>query len=145
MERDIDPVSCLARDGLKRVEFSVITLNASLAHKLELSAPSLKRYLIMIELLSKVCIPVRIMAFSLIPGLLDHEIEGILEPGKDADAKSMSWMSLTGLYSIRASRFAPLQSGAIPQISAWRQPEMPPMVAPGSRPVDEAGARATPL
>ena len=87
MERDIDLVSCLARDGLKRVEVSVITQNASLARKLERRAPSPKRYLIMIERLSKVWIPVRIMTFTLIPGLTDHEIEGILEPGKDAGAK----------------------------------------------------------
>ena len=35
VERNIDLASCLAREGLKRVGVSVITLNASLARKLE--------------------------------------------------------------------------------------------------------------
>ena len=48
----------------------------------------------MIERISKARIPVRIMASTLIPGLTDHEMEGILEPGKDSGAKGVSWISL---------------------------------------------------
>ena len=47
-----------------------------------------------VERLSKAGIHVRILASPLIPGLTDHEMEGILEAGKDAGAKSASWISL---------------------------------------------------
>ena len=61
----------------------------------------------MIERLSKACIPVRIMASTLIPGLTDHEMEGILEPGKDSGAKGVSWISLRLTRNFRAvSRLA---------------------------------------
>ena len=67
-ERDIDLLASLAGDGLTLVGISVITLNTSLAHKFEPSAPSSKRRMMMIERLSKA--------------------------GKDAGTKSVRWISL---------------------------------------------------
>lgn len=94
IERDIDILADMARDGLVRVGISVTTLDADLSRKLEPRAPSPQRRLEMIRRLSDAGIDVRIMTSPLIPGLTDHELEGLLEAGRDAGAIAASWVML---------------------------------------------------
>lgn len=94
VERDIDILSDMARLNLVRVGISVTTLCPKLSRKMEPRAPNPKRRLQIIERLSKQGIPVRIMASPLVPGLSDHELERILEQGKNAGASSASWIML---------------------------------------------------
>ncbi|WP_272006329.1 PA0069 family radical SAM protein [Roseovarius sp. ZX-A-9] len=94
IERDIDILQELARDGLVRVGISVTTLDAGLARRLEPRAPSPKRRLATIRALSEAGIPVRIMTSPLIPGLTDHELEALLAAGRDAGAVAASWIML---------------------------------------------------
>ncbi len=94
IEHDIDILAGMAARGLVRVGVSVTTLDAGLARRMEPRAPSPKRRLAMIARLSEAGIPVRIMASPMVPGLSDHELEGILQAGRDAGARAASWIML---------------------------------------------------
>ncbi len=94
VERDIDLLAPMARLGLVRVGISLTTLDADLSRRMEPRAPSPKRRLKAIEKLVQSGIPVRVMTSPLVPGLTDHELEQLLQAGKDAGADSASWIML---------------------------------------------------
>jgi len=94
IERDIDILRDMARDGLVRVGISITSLDVTLSRKLEPRAPSPKRRLATIRALSDAGIPVRIMTSPVIPGLTDHELESLLKAGSDAGAVAASWIML---------------------------------------------------
>jgi DNA repair photolyase len=86
VERDIDQIASMAALGLAAVSVSVTTLNDDLARKMEPRAPAPKRRLLMIERLARAGIPTRIQVSPLIPGLTDHELEAVMQAGRDAGA-----------------------------------------------------------
>lgn len=94
IERDIDLLAPMAAAGLCRVGISLTTLDAELARRMEPRVPSPARRLKVIERLSAAGIPVRVMTSPLVPGLTDHELEALLEAGRDAGATSASWIML---------------------------------------------------
>jgi len=94
IERDLDLLARFARLGLVRVGISVTTLDPVLSRKMEPRAPSPARRLQVIERLSAACIPVRVMASPMVPGLSDAELEAILEAGARAGAEAASWIML---------------------------------------------------
>ena len=94
IERDIDILEPMARRGLVRVGISVTTLDAGLSRKMEPRAPAPLRRLQTIQRLAQAGIPVRIMASPMIPALTDPELESILRAGKEAGARTASWIML---------------------------------------------------
>lgn len=86
VERDIDLIAPMAADGLAAVSISITTLDDALARKMEPRAPSPQRRLQMIRQLSNAGIPVRIQVSPLIPALTDHELEAVMQAGRDAGA-----------------------------------------------------------
>ena len=94
IERDIDILSRMARRGLARVGISLTTLDPDLSRSMEPRAPQPARRLKIIESLARAGIPVRIMASPLVPALTDPELEAILKAGRDAGARSASWIML---------------------------------------------------
>ncbi len=84
----------MAKQGLVRVGVSVATLDPVLARKMEPRAPSPKRRLEVIRRLAAAGVGVRVMAAPIIPGLSDHELEAVLEAGKEAGAQAASFISL---------------------------------------------------
>lgn len=86
VERDIDLIAPMAAEGLAAVSISVTTLDESLARKMEPRAPAPARRLQMIRRLAEAGIPVRIQVSPLIPALTDHELEAVMEAGRDAGA-----------------------------------------------------------
>ncbi len=94
IERDLDILAPMAADGLARAGISVTTLEPKLSRLLEPRAPTPTRRLTMIKTLAKSGVPVRIMTSPIIPALNDHEIEALLEAGKDAGAGAASWIML---------------------------------------------------
>ncbi len=86
VERDIDLIAPMAAQGLAAVSVSVTTLDDDLARKMEPRAPAPKRRLQMIRRLADAGIPVRIQVSPLIPALTDHELEAVMEAGRDAGA-----------------------------------------------------------
>ncbi len=74
VERDIDILSELAKEGLCRVIFSVTTLSEKTRRLMEPRTATIKKRLQAIERLSKAGIPVMVMAGPMIPGINTHEI-----------------------------------------------------------------------
>ena len=94
IERDLDILGPMARRGLVRVGISVTTLDAELSRQMEPRAPAPLRRLKTIQRLAQAGIPVRIMASPMIPALTDPELESILRAGKEAGARTASWIML---------------------------------------------------
>ncbi|WP_170752916.1 PA0069 family radical SAM protein [Ruegeria lacuscaerulensis] len=94
IERDLDILAPMAAKGLVRVGISLTTLDAGLSRRMEPRAPSPRRRLAIIRRLTEAGIPVRVMTSPLIPGLTDHELEQLLEAGRDAGADAASWIML---------------------------------------------------
>jgi DNA repair photolyase len=94
IERDIDILAPMAQRGLVRVGISVTTMDTKLSRLMEPRAPAPARRLMMIRRLSEAGIPVRIMASPMIPALTDPEMEAILTAGKEAGARTASWIML---------------------------------------------------
>ena len=92
--RDADILGEMGQAGIARVGISVTTLDADLARKMEPRCPAPAHRLRAIEALTKAGVPVRIMASPIIPGLTDHELEAILEAGRDAGAVAASTIPL---------------------------------------------------
>jgi DNA repair photolyase len=94
IERDIDILAPMAAQGLVRVGISITTLDAGLSRRMEPRAPAPRRRLQAIARLTAAGIPVRIMTSPIVPGLTDHEIEAMLEAGREAGADAASWIML---------------------------------------------------
>ncbi|MFN6925359.1 MAG: PA0069 family radical SAM protein [Tabrizicola sp.] len=86
IERDIDLIAPMAAQGLAAVSISVTTLDEGLARRMEPRAPAPRRRLQIIERLAQAGIPVRIQVSPLIPALTDHELEAVMQAGRDAGA-----------------------------------------------------------
>ncbi|NNL18089.1 MAG: PA0069 family radical SAM protein, partial [Boseongicola sp.] len=94
IERDTDILSDMAARNLVRVGISVTTLDARLSRSMEPRVPGPKRRLQTIRRLAEAGIPVRIQCAPVVPGLTDHELEKLLEAGKDAGAYAANWVML---------------------------------------------------
>ena len=94
IERDMDLIAALAAQGMASVSISVTTLDEGLARKMEPRAPAPKRRLLMIRRLADAGVPVRIQVSPLIPGLTDHELEAVMEAGRDAGARAANTIPL---------------------------------------------------
>jgi DNA repair photolyase len=92
--RDLDLLAGMARDKLVHVAVSITTLDAALARAMEPRAPSPLRRLAVVAALAGAGIPTAVMAAPLIPALTDHELERILEAGRDAGASSAGYILL---------------------------------------------------
>ncbi|WP_461425547.1 PA0069 family radical SAM protein [Gymnodinialimonas sp.] len=94
IERDVDILREMGQAGLARVGISVTTLQRDLARRMEPRVPSPARRLQAIETLSKAGVPVRVMVSPLVPGLTDHEVEGIVDAARDAGAVAASMIPI---------------------------------------------------
>jgi DNA repair photolyase len=94
IERDLDILAPMAARGLVRVGISVTTLDAGLARVMEPRVPAPKRRLAVIRTLTGAGVPVRVMTSPIVPMLNDHELEALLQAGKDAGADAASWIML---------------------------------------------------
>lgn len=94
IERDADILGEMGRLGLARVGISVTTLDPKTARAMEPRVPHPKRRLETIRRLTDAGCPVRVMASPVIPALTDHEMEHILQAGRDAGAITASWIML---------------------------------------------------
>ncbi|MGB0748184.1 MAG: PA0069 family radical SAM protein [Magnetospiraceae bacterium] len=92
--RDLDILAPLAAQGLASVMVSITTLDRHLARDLEPRAPTPKRRLLAIEGLAKAGVPVGVIAAPVIPGLNDHEMDGILSAAADQGAIAAGYVLL---------------------------------------------------
>ena len=94
IERDLDLLAELARDGLVHAQLSVTTLRPDLARRLEPRAASPQRRLDTISRLSAAGIPVGVLVAPVIPVLTDAELEAVLAAARDAGATAAGYTLL---------------------------------------------------
>jgi DNA repair photolyase len=94
LERDIDLLADLARDGLARVTLSLPTLDVPLKRLLEPRAASAAARLRLMRQLKEAGVPVGVLVAPVIPVLTDHEIERLLEASAAAGASSAGYVML---------------------------------------------------
>lgn len=101
IERDLDILSDMAQRNLVKAAVSITTLSNDLKHIMEPRTSSPKGRLHAVEALSKLGIPVRVMAAPMIPIINDNEMEAILRSAKDAGAMHASYVLLRLPYEVK--------------------------------------------
>lgn len=101
IERDIDLLAPMAREGLVLALVSVTTLNNELKRTLEPRTASPAARLRTIRALSEAGIPVGVMVAPVIPVLTDSELERILEAAAQAGAQSAGYVLLRLPYEVK--------------------------------------------
>jgi len=91
VERDLDLLAPMAREGIATVVMSVTTLDSRLSGRMEPRASAPARRLEAIRRLSAAGVPVGVNVAPIIPFLTDHEIEAILEAAAGAGASWAGW------------------------------------------------------
>jgi len=91
VERDLDLLAPMAREGLATVVMSVTTLDAGLARRMEPRATAPARRIEAIRRLAAAGVPVGVNVAPIIPFLTDHEVESILESAARAGASWAGW------------------------------------------------------
>jgi len=94
IQRDLDIIGHMAADQLVRVAVSVTSLDRKLARSMEPRAATPERRLGAIRALSAAGVPVTVMFAPVVPGLNDHELEGVLEAAAQAGASGAGYVAL---------------------------------------------------
>ena len=92
--RDIDLMAPMAAAGLARAAVSITTLDRKLARSMEPRAATPERRLDAVRKLTDAGIPTVVMMAPIVPGLNDHEIEGLLQRCAEAGATSAGYVVL---------------------------------------------------
>ena len=94
IERDLDLLAPMAREGLVQVAFSITTLDNRLASRLEPRATSPHGKLRAMRALHEAGVPVGVMVAPVIPMITDRELEHILEAAREHGARSAGYVLL---------------------------------------------------
>ena len=94
VERDIDLLAGMARDGLASVFLSITTFDPVLKRRLEPRSASSPARLAAMRALADAGIPVGVMAAPMIPAVNDAELEEILERSQQAGASRAGYTLL---------------------------------------------------
>ncbi len=94
VERDLDLLSELARDGLVQAAVSLPSLDAELARRMEPRAASPRRRLETLARLSAAGIPCGVLVAPVIPRLTDHDLERVLDAAARAGARTAGYVLL---------------------------------------------------
>ena len=113
IERDLDLLADLARDGLCVVGISITTLDPALKRTLEPRAASPQARLRIMRKLADAGVPVRAMFSPIIPFVNDAELEKVLELSAEAGATTASYT------------FLRLPHEVAPLFREWLQTEFP--------------------
>ncbi|MFL6619620.1 MAG: PA0069 family radical SAM protein [Povalibacter sp.] len=101
IERDVDLLAPLAREGLVLALISVTTLSNELKRTLEPRTAAPAARLRAIRTLASAGIPVGVMVAPVVPVLTDFEMESILEAASEAGARSAGYVLLRLPYEIK--------------------------------------------
>jgi DNA repair photolyase len=101
VERDLDILVPMAREGLVQVFVSVNSLDNRLAAALEPRASAPHRRLKAIRTLADAGVPVGILAAPIIPALNDRDMEAVLERGAEAGASCAGYTTVRLPYELK--------------------------------------------
>ncbi|HQU15856.1 MAG: radical SAM protein [Chromatiales bacterium 21-64-14] len=102
VERDLDLLADLARDGLAEVMVSVTTLDRNLARRLEPRAAAPQRRVETLRRLNAAGIPAGVLVAPVIPMLTDAELEAVLEACAAAGARRAGYVLLRLPLEVKA-------------------------------------------
>ena len=117
--RDADLLAAMAARSLVNVSVSLATLDEELSRRMEPRAAGPRPRLGVIERLSRLGVPVRVLVAPVIPGLTDHEIEKVLGAARDAGARDAGYVLLrlplevAGLFHEWLDAQYPLRAGKV--------------------------------
>ena len=94
IERDLDLLAPMARDGLVHVFFSITTLDNRLAARMEPRATAPHGKLRAMRALADAGVPVGVMVAPVVPALTDHELEHILAAAREHGAGAAGYTLL---------------------------------------------------
>ena len=94
IERDLDLLAPMAREGLVKVHFSITTLDNQLAARMEPRATAPHGKLRAMRALADAGVPVGVMVAPVVPMVSDHELEHILEAARDHGAREAGYVLL---------------------------------------------------
>ena len=94
IERDIDILGQMGRDGLARVGVSITTLDSEVSRRMEPRVPSPVRRMKTIERLAQAGCPVHVMVSPVVPAVTYREMESIHNQAAEAGAIAASWIML---------------------------------------------------
>ncbi|RAK61377.1 radical SAM protein [Phenylobacterium hankyongense] len=92
--RDLDLLAPMAEKNLVRVAISITSLDRKLSRSMEPRAATPEKRLEAVRRLSEAGVPVIVMFAPAIPGLNDHEMEGVLERSAQAGARGAGYVAL---------------------------------------------------
>jgi DNA repair photolyase len=92
--RDLDLIAPMAEKNLVRVAISITSLDRKLSRSMEPRAATPEKRLEAVRRLSDAGVPVIVMFAPAIPGLNDHEMEGVLERSAQAGARGAGYVAL---------------------------------------------------
>jgi DNA repair photolyase len=101
VERDLDLLGPMGREGLARVSVSVTTLDHDLARHMEPRATAPRRRLEAVRRLTDAGVPVTILMAPVIPAINDHEVEAVLEACREAGAVDAGYVLLRLPHEIK--------------------------------------------
>jgi DNA repair photolyase len=101
VERDLDLLQDLARDGLVNVALSITTLDPALKRTLEPRTASGAARLRVLRRLSDAGIPTMVLFSPVIPFVNDAEMETVLAAARDAGARRASYIMLRLPYEVK--------------------------------------------
>ena len=102
IERDLDLLVPLARDGLTRASITITTLDHELSRKLEPRAASPARRLRTVRTLADAGVPVSVNVSPVIPFVTDGEMERIVAAAAEAGAHSAHFIVLRLPWELNA-------------------------------------------
>ena len=94
IERDLDLLAPMARENLVHVYLSITTLDNGLSSRLEPRASAPHSRLKAMKRLSDAGVPVGVMFAPVIPWVIDHELEAVLEAARTAGATAAGYVLL---------------------------------------------------
>ena len=92
--RDLDLLGPMGEAGIARAAVSITTLDRGLARVMEPRAATPERRLDAVRRLTAAGVPTMVMFAPVIPGLNDHELEGVLQRAAEAGAFSAGYVAL---------------------------------------------------
>jgi DNA repair photolyase len=92
--RDIDLLGPMGEAGYARAAVSITTLDRGLARTMEPRAATPERRLDAVRRLTAAGLPTMVMFAPVIPGLNDHELEGVLQRAAEAGASGAGYVVL---------------------------------------------------
>jgi DNA repair photolyase len=92
VSRDLDLLSDMAKDDLVSVAISVTSLTPEISRTLEPRAPSARKRLAAVKMLSQAGIPTSVAIAPVVPGITDCELEHIIEAAAEAGARGVFYI-----------------------------------------------------